>query len=401
VIGGGNSAVDAARVALRLGSETVLIYRRSRKEMPAFPSEVQEMEEEGGKILFLALPVRFIAEEGRLRSVECAVMELQEPEPDGRRKAVAVPGQFFTVEANSVIVAVGEDPDLAYLPPDFQVENLRMKTGPRGETSRRKVFAGGDLTGTAGTVSGAIRTGRIASQAIDASLQGGKPAEPARLEVVRGEQMNLDFFDPRAKTLPVRLPFPTAAKGFAEIYSGFSAETAREEGKRCLGCGSLPLFLPDDCRGCGNCEQRCPTLAIQMKPLDPPVVVRVAVAESDPRRIDELCRRAHLNPKSIVCFCTTTRAEEIAAAIFQGAKSPEEISLRTGARTGCSVLCIQPIFRLLEAARLPFSKPAAEDVWYRTMPNIWEISREIRDRYDKAGFRFAEDLQFYETLTKR
>jgi len=127
----------------------------------------------------------------------------------------------------------------------------------------------------------------------------------------------------------------------------------------------------------------------------------VEVAKSDPRLIGDLCREAHLHPKSIVCFCTTTRAEEIAAAILQGARSPEEISLRTGARTGCSVLCIQPIFRLLEAARLPFAKPAQADVWYRTIPNIWEISQEIKNRHDRAGFRFAEDLKFYETLTKR
>ncbi len=400
VIGGGNSAVDSARVALRLGSETVLIYRRSRSEMPAYASEVQEMEEEGAKIVFLASPIRFALENGRMRAVECVGMELQEPDGDGRRKAVPVPGRNFTFAADSGIVAIGEEPDLSYLPSDFPIENEKIKAGPFGETNRNKIFVGGDLTSATGSVPAAIRTGRMASQAIDAYLNAGKPSQSPNLEVVRLEQMNVDFFDPQEKNFPARLPFETAVQGFGEIYSGFNDETAREEGKRCFGCASLPIFNSDDCRGCGNCEQRCPTLAIQMKPLDTPVVVRVEIAKSDPRTVNDLCRRANLHPKSIVCFCTTTRAEEISAAILQGARTPEEISLRTGARTGCSVLCIQPIFRLLEAARLPFQEPASADVWYRTIPNIWEISQEIKDKYDKTGFRFGEDLQFFEKLIK-
>lgn len=168
---------------------------------------------------------------------------------------------------------------------------------------------------------------------------------------------------------------------------------------RTPGRGSPPLFVILDCRGCGNCEQRCPEGAITMKTLEQPFAVKVDVARSVSASVAELCRRAHLNPRSIVCFCTTTRAEEIAAAILQGARTPEEVSLRTGARTGCTVLCIQPIFRLLEAAQVDFQRPAVADAWYKTMPNIWEISGKIRERYDQRGFRFEEDLAFLRKLT--
>jgi bacterioferritin-associated ferredoxin len=126
----------------------------------------------------------------------------------------------------------------------------------------------------------------------------------------------------------------------------------------------------------------------------------VEVSQSDPRLIAELCQEAHLHPKSIVCFCTTTRAEEIGAAILQGAKTPEEISSRTGARTGCSVLCIQPIFRLLEAAKVQYARPMFPDIWYKSVPQIWDIPKKVKDKYDKVGFRFEEDIEFYKKLTQ-
>jgi NADPH-dependent glutamate synthase beta subunit-like oxidoreductase/ferredoxin len=400
VIGGGNSAVDAARVALRLGSKTTLIYRRSRKEMPAYPSEVKEMEEEGGEILFLAAPVRFHLKDERLKSVECVRMELKEAGADGRRRPVPIPGEPFTLETDSVIVAIGEEPDLSYLPAEFGGGNHLLKTDSLGRTHKGKIFAGGDLTCEVGTVPSAIRSGRLASLAIEAYLNSQETFKPPKLEVVTWEQMNPDYFEIQDRPNTPRLPLERATQGFEEIYSGINPEMAAGESQRCMGCASLPLFTKEDCRGCGNCEQRCPARAIQMKPLDEPFMVKVEVSRSDPKTVEELCRRAHLHPKSVVCFCTTTRAEEIGAAILQGAKSPEEISLRTGARTGCSVLCIQPIFRLLEAARVCFTRPPEDDIWYKTIPNIWEISPEILARYDKGGFRFADDLEFYKKLTR-
>jgi len=400
VIGGGNSAVDAARVALRLGSKPTLIYRRSRNEMPAFKREVEEMEREGIELLFLVSPIRFIPDHGGIKSLECIRMELTELESDGRKRAIPIPNSTFTLEADSIIVAIGLEPDFSCLFSDLTTEKEKIKTDLFGRTNKGKIFAGGDVTSEKGTVPRAIRSGRLASQAIDDYLTSRKSVDLIRLEPVKFDQMNPDYFEFQEPPTPRRLALADSVKGFDEIYSGYDDKMAMGEAGRCFGCASLPAFKLDDCRGCGNCEQRCPVLAIKMIPLETPFIVRVEVSQSDPRMVVELCQKAHLHPQSIVCFCTTTRAEEIAAAILQGAKTPEEISLRTGARTGCSVLCIQPIFRLLEAAKAPYVRPVFPDIWYKSAPQIWDIPKEVKDKYDKTGFRFEEDLEFYKKLTR-
>jgi NADPH-dependent glutamate synthase beta subunit-like oxidoreductase/bacterioferritin-associated ferredoxin len=400
IIGGGNSAVDTARVALRLGSKPILIYRRSRDEMPAFKKEVEEMEAEGGAILFLASPLRFTKSHGKIR-LECLRMELVGKETDGRKTAVPIPNSNFSLDMDSVIVAIGDTPDFSYLFSDVLTENQKIKVDFFFRTNKDKIFAGGDITSDMGTVPSAIQSGRMASDAIENFLNSKQNVKSPGLEIVKWSQMNPDYFESREPQTPGRLSFQESIKGFGEIHLGYGVDQARVEAKRCLGCASLPLFQTEDCRGCGNCEQRCPTTAIRMKPLETPFVVRVEVLPADAKTIGELCRSAHLHPKSIVCFCTSTRAEEIAAAILQGAKTPEEISLKTGARTGCSVLCIQPIFRLLEAAKVKALEPRVSDVWYKTIPNIWDLPAEIKKGYDKIGFRFEEDIEFYKKLTRK
>jgi NADPH-dependent glutamate synthase beta subunit-like oxidoreductase/NAD-dependent dihydropyrimidine dehydrogenase PreA subunit/bacterioferritin-associated ferredoxin len=400
VIGGGNTAVDAARVALRLGSKPTVIYRRSRNEMPAFKKEVEEMEKEGIELVFLASPIRFIPDNGRIKSLECIRTELKEIEPDGRKRAIPIPNSTFTFETDSVIVAIGQEPDFSYLFSDLTTEKEKIKTDLFGRTDKGKIFAGGDVTFEKGTVPSAIRSGRIAAEAIDDYLNSRKSVESIRLESVKFDQMNPDYFEIQDQRAPRRLTLADSVKGFDEIFLGYDDKMAMGEASKCFGCASLPAFVPDDCRGCGNCEQRCPTLAIKMKPLETPFTVRVEVSQSDPKMIAELCQKAHLHPKSIVCFCTTTRAEEIGAAILQGAKTPEEISLRTGARTGCSVLCIQPIFRLLEAAKAEYLRPIFPDIWYKSISEIWDIPKKVKDKYDKVGFRFEEDIEFYKKLTR-
>jgi ferredoxin len=368
--------------------------------MPAFKREVEEMEKEGIELVFLTSPVRFIQDAGRVKSLECIRMELKEVESDGRKRAIPIPNSTFTFDADSVIVAIGQEPDFSYLFSDLTTEKEKIKTDLFGRTNKGKIFAGGDVTSEKGTVPSAIRSGRIASEAIDDYLNSKKPLELMRLEPVRFDQMNPDYFEVQDRPDPQRLSLADSVKGFDEIYLGYDVKMALNEAGRCFGCASLPAYEPDDCRGCGNCEQRCPALAIKMKPLEKPFTVRVEVSQSDPRLIAELCQEAHLHPKSIVCFCTTTRAEEIGAAILQGAKTPEEISSRTGARTGCSVLCIQPIFRLLEAAKVQYARPMFPDIWYKSVPQIWDIPKKVKDKYDKVGFRFEEDIEFYKKLTQ-
>lgn len=150
---------------------------------------------------------------------------------------------------------------------------------------------------------------------------------------------------------------------------------------------------PETCSGCANCEQRCPEYAITMVKREVPMTVGVSLEGVDRTRVGDLCAKARLNPEQLVCYCTATRAEEVAAAIIKGATTPEEISRVTGVRTGCKVECIQPVLRLLEAAGLEPKPPKGGWQWYGRTITAWEIPQSVRERYSSRGFYFDEDIQ--------
>jgi Fe-S-cluster-containing hydrogenase component 2 len=159
----------------------------------------------------------------------------------------------------------------------------------------------------------------------------------------------------------------------------------------------IPQHDDDKCMGCGNCEARCPAHAITMVPREKPRRVGVDPKEVDYKKILEICLKAKHNPKEIICFCTGTRAEEVAAAILKGATTPEQISLMTGVRTGCKVECIQPILRLLAGAGIE-PKPPKGWLWYGRTKTIWEIPEEVKRKYSKEGFYFDQDLKLLEKI---
>ncbi len=179
VIGGGKSAVDAAITARCLGAkEVTVLYRRSQEEMPASLWEVKQAEEEGVKMELLVSPKKFFGENGRVSAIECVRMQLGEPDETGRRKAIPMEGSEFTRETDMVILAIGENPDLAFLPEDVEgnddgtiwVNPITM------ETSMPGVFAGGDaVTGPASVIE-AIRDGKRAAKSIENYLKSLKEA---------------------------------------------------------------------------------------------------------------------------------------------------------------------------------------------------------------------------------
>lgn len=154
------------------------------------------------------------------------------------------------------------------------------------------------------------------------------------------------------------------------------------------------------CRSCAACEQRCPHHAIIMVKIKEPMAVEVAVGDVDYDRITKLCKNARLNPEQIICYCTATRAEEVAAAILQGAKSPEDISFMTGVRTGCKVECIQPMLRLLEAADIKSKPPKNGWQWYGRTVTVWEIPEEVKQKYARRGFYFDEDIKLLNQIVE-
>ena len=250
VIGGGNTAIDAARTSLRLGAkEVTIVYRRSRAEMPASEWEIEEAEEEGVKIHFMAAPVRVIAENSRASSIECITMALGEPDASGRPRPKPIPGSEFTIKIDSIIAAIGQRPDLVSLTKEKDVKTERgnivvanYMTGIKG------VFASGDCITGAATAVEAIAGGKKAALAIDHYLNGKElpPAqEPFNVSKGKLNEINpIEFthieHQPRQK-MPKLGPNERRTI-FEEIELGFSEATAKQETERCLECGCKAAY---------------------------------------------------------------------------------------------------------------------------------------------------------------
>lgn len=180
VIGGGNVAMDSARTALRLGAEEVcLVYRRTKKEMPARIEEIRRAEEEGINCIILTNPVRFIGNENKwITGIECIQMELGEPDESGRRRPIPVPGSEFVISADTVVVAIGQGPNPLLLEtlPELKLNKRGYIEADEetGATSIPGVFAGGDIITGAATVISAMGAGKKSARAIDQYLRNGK-----------------------------------------------------------------------------------------------------------------------------------------------------------------------------------------------------------------------------------
>jgi len=183
-IGGGNVAMDSARTALRLGAEeSIIVYRRSRQEMPAREAEIHHAEQEGIRFEFLTNPVRYVAnKQGWVEALECLRMELGEPDASGRRRPVPVKGSEFRIPVDTVVVAIGNSPNplIPQTTPGLEVSKRgTIVVDPAtGRTSKKGVFAGGDIVTGAATVILAMGAGRIAANSIDEYLKTGNWQDP-------------------------------------------------------------------------------------------------------------------------------------------------------------------------------------------------------------------------------
>ena len=153
----------------------------------------------------------------------------------------------------------------------------------------------------------------------------------------------------------------------------------------------------DTCSGCGNCESRCPVLAIKLVALKEKKVVGVDYTKAPLDEVVALCKKARFNPQAVVCYCTGTRAREVAASILLGAKTPEEVSRRTGIRTGCTVECIQPILRLLTAAGVELGKAPGWQ-WYGLTPTSWDLPDGVVKNPEFSKFYFEDDRKLMERV---
>jgi glutamate synthase (NADPH/NADH) small chain len=170
VIGGGSSAMDAVRTARRLGADAFIVYRRAREQMPADEAEIEEAEEEGVVFNFLTNPTRVLGEDGKMSGLECLRMELGEPDESGRRRPVPVEGSEFVIEADMMIQAISQEPDISWLTDDSKFKTSRWHTfevdPETNETSVKGVFAAGDAVSGPATIVEAVADARKAAQGI-------------------------------------------------------------------------------------------------------------------------------------------------------------------------------------------------------------------------------------------
>jgi len=237
VIGGGNAAIDAARSAMRLGAGSVdILYRRTREEMPALAEEIEDAIEEGVKLHFLVSPIAIEAD-GRVRAVRCVEMDLGEADESGRRRPVPRPGSQKLFQADHVIVAVGQGPELDFVASDERVVVARGRVAAHPVTQRSgegTVFAGGDAVSGPATLIDAIAAGQRAAQAIDILLGGRGELPP---DTGFASQSRPDPEQAEHPRTPVRALSPEERRGnFEEVRMAYTLEEACAEARRCLRC---------------------------------------------------------------------------------------------------------------------------------------------------------------------
>ncbi len=282
IIGGGNTAMDAARSALRLGAKPLIIYRRTREEMPAWKEEVSETGEESIEFIFLSSPVKIVTENGKVKGVECIKNLLGPIGKDGRREPRPIEGSNFTLPVDAVISAIAETPHFSFLPEELRHSTGSLPVDETGATGVKGVFAGGDIIAQPRTVSYAIGSGKKAAMAVDATLRGKNAVEGLRSarwgekgslsmarykkggadgiapEVIPFSDLNTAYFKRQARKRKEKLPLSRRTSGFSEVNLGLSPASALYEAKRCFNCGV--------CNLCHNCFIYCPDLAISARP---------------------------------------------------------------------------------------------------------------------------------------
>jgi heterodisulfide reductase subunit A len=244
VIGGGNSAIDVARTAMRLGSEVTIVYRRTRDEMPADHIEIEEAEREGITIRLLEAPKRIIGKK-KAEALECLKMKLGEPDESGRPRPVPIEGSEFSIECDEVMLAIGQTPDVAGLGDPMGIETEAWGTFSVNpvtrETNLPGIFAGGDCVTGPNIIVWAMRGGMEAAESIDRYCRGVDLLKDRdEEETFAGDVMVEKTLNQTKNQVQIPHIELNQRKSFNEVVTGYSIEQAMEEAYRCMNC-----VLPD------------------------------------------------------------------------------------------------------------------------------------------------------------
>jgi NADPH-dependent glutamate synthase beta subunit-like oxidoreductase len=254
VIGGGDTAIDAARISLRLGAEVTILYRRTRTEMPAIEEEIDEALEEGIDIQYLAAPTEIFKNGNRVNKIKAIRMELGEPDDSGRRRPVPIDGSEFEIELDTLIPAISQEPDFEGME--------ELKAGPKDwvKTDERQkvldeIYAGGDVLNL-GLVTHALAHGRQAAISIHSDLRGLPDPTQESQPTVHSDKMKLEHYESHARHEEKQLPVAERLNGLEiEVACTYTEEDLIEETKRCMSCGY--------CFDCGKCWEFCQDNAVK------------------------------------------------------------------------------------------------------------------------------------------
>ena len=288
VVGGGDTAIDAARIAKRLGADVTIVYRRTRNEMPAIEEEIVGAEEEGIKFHFLVAPKELIMNADKVAQMICQVTELGEPDSSGRRRPVPVEGKTITIDCSLLIPAISQEPNFDGL------DNLHegkdwVKVDENFKGCLDKTFGGGDVINL-GLVTIAIYQGRKAAETIHCGFRGIAPEPEPEIELVKQNRIVMSYYVDKLRAQTTHLS-PEERVQFLdkEISGTLTEEQINEEATRCFSCGNCfdcgtcwsmcqdqvihkPLekfqrytYKMDLCKGCNKCAEACPCGYIEMK----------------------------------------------------------------------------------------------------------------------------------------
>jgi len=315
VIGGGNSAIDAARTARRLGSDVTLFYHRTIKEMPAYEEEIMDAQKEGVHFEFLTKPLDLLVKWGKVKEIKLQKTKLGKPDESGRKRPEPIPGSEFFFKTNTVITAIGEQADFDMLPGSLKNDGWKIEIDRFGTTSLDKFFSGGDTALNEHNIAEAIGSGKASACAIDAFLNNvdihtitdeicigstdrisaakymdwkESVSEEILRDVVDYKQINTAYFYRKQRSKREKLNIQERLEGFNEVSKALSMNSVMSETERCFHCGvctecdNCVKFCPDVsvikrengpgydidldyCKGCGICVNECPRSAMFME----------------------------------------------------------------------------------------------------------------------------------------
>ncbi len=288
VVGGGDTAIDAARICKRLGANVTVLYRRTRAEMPAIEEEIEGALQEGINIEFLAAPVSFKkGDDGLVNAMTAIRMELGEPDASGRRRPVPIEGSEFDIPASAIISAVSQEPDFTGFESLIEVPGRDwIKVDDDMRTTEHQIWAGGDVTNLA-LVTDAIGHGRKAAEDIERAFTGAPRVQDKR-DIIYSDKMVLSHYEKAERQVPGEIDEDQRMSLDVEVNLGFTEEQLTKEADRCMSCGycmdcekcwmycqDAAIVKPDggdfpygwkleNCTGCSKCADVCPCGFIEM-----------------------------------------------------------------------------------------------------------------------------------------